>query len=68
MRELSHCDHIPKQLKSQRSTRKNSMWTSPKLFHNVDVVEAGDFMQRPVTRQMMQALTNTVLTCGSWLV
>jgi hypothetical protein len=59
MRDLSHSDQIPKQLKSQRSN-----WQKV----NVDVAEASDDMWQPVTKQIMQAWTNTVPTHGMWLV
>jgi hypothetical protein len=46
MRELSHSDQIPKQLKSQGSTvqkvNDDVNMTSPNLFNDDDVAEAGD--------------------------
>jgi hypothetical protein len=52
MRELSHYDQILKQLKGQRSNwqkvNADVNMISPNLFHDADVVEAGDDKRWPM--------------------
>jgi hypothetical protein len=70
MRDLSHSNHFPKQLKGQKSKEKwkkvnaDVTMTSPNLFNDADMSEEGVDKWRPVTGQMWQTWTNVEWTCG----